>query len=64
MNMPTFTNRQLHCKYIDSFCRKGYSTDMVPDCCHCIIKIAYDNGFDKGLHRMESWDRCPGMTAN
>lgn len=64
MNISTFTNRQLHCKYIDSFCRKGYSTDMVPDCCHCIIKIAYDNGVKQGYHESEMWDRCPPQGEN
>lgn len=64
MNISTFTNRKLHCKYIDSFCRQGYSTDMIPDCCHCIIKIAYDNGVKRGYHESSMWDRCPPQGAN
>ena len=55
----------IHCDGLRGDCLLGITVEQGWSFCEkCPIKTAYDNGFDKGLHWMESWDRCPGMTAN
>ena len=54
----------IHCDGLRGDCLLGITVEQGSFCEKCPINTAYNNGFDKGLHWMESWDRCPGMTAN
>lgn len=55
----------IHCEGLNADCLLGITPEQGwKFCAECPIMAAYKNGFNKGLHWMESWERCPGMTAN